>query len=165
MKNNKRIFSTRILMKSDIRYFSSLNSLPRRQAGHLSFQSGQALITLLFFAIIGITVTSAAIMMVMVNSISGSKFQEGMIAYQIAESGAENGLLRVLRTPPPTYTGETNLQIGSGDADITVTGTGTIGDPFIITSTGQTGNFIRKIEVQATYVNNLLTVTSKREIF
>lgn len=129
-----------------------------------NLQQGQALITLLFFAIIGITVTSAAIMMIMVNSISGSKFQEGMIAYQIAESGAENGLLRVLRTPPPTYTGET-LTVGSGTASISVTGSGTGGSPYIITSTGQTGNFIRKIEVRATYVNNLLTVTSKREIF
>ena len=130
-----------------------------------NLQSGQALITLLFFTIIGITVTSAAVVMVLVNSTSGSKFQEGMIAYQIAESGAENGLLRVLRTPPPTYTGET-LTVGTGGtATIVVTGTGTAGDPYIITSTGQTGNFIRKIEVRATYVNNLLTVTQKQELF
>jgi hypothetical protein len=127
-------------------------------------QRGQALITLLFFTVIGVTVTSAAVVMILVNSLSGAKFQEGMIAYQIAESGAENGLLRLLRNP--SYAGESNLAVGSsGLATTTVSGTGTAGDPYIITSTGQTGNFIRKIEVRATYVNNLLAVTSRKELF
>lgn len=137
-------------------YLSSLIS-------HPSFQKGQALITLLFFAIIGITITSAAVVMMMVNSISGSKFQQGIVAYHIAESGAENGLLRLLRNP--SYTGENDLPIGTGTADITVTGDGSAGNPFIITSSGQIGSFVRNIEIRATYVSNLLTVTSEREVF
>lgn len=126
-------------------------------------QRGQALITLLFFAIIGITVTSAAVVILLVNSIAGSKFQQGIIAYHIAQSGAENAVLRLLRNP--SYTGEVNLAIGNGEADITVTGDGSGVNPFIITSTGQTGNFVRIIEVRATYIDNLLTVTQERELF
>mgnify|MGYP007068585035 CR=1 FL=1 len=129
-----------------------------------TMQRGQALITLLFFMIIGLTITSAAIVMIFINSNSGTRQQQGELTYQIAQSGAENGLLRVLRTPPPTYVGET-LAIGQGQAVITVEGSGTVGSPYIITSTGTVGRYKRVVEVRATYVNNLLTVTSEREVF
>lgn len=125
-------------------------------------ERGQALITLLFFAIVGITVTSAAVVMILVNSVSGEKQQQGEIAYDIAQSGAENGLLRLIRDP--TYTGET-LPIGSGTAVITVTGSGTSGSPYIILSKGTTGTFMREEQITATYQNNLLTVTSRQEVF
>ncbi len=137
-----------------------------RQINYVSFsyQKGQALITLLFFMIIGLTITSAAIVMILVNSNSGTRQQQGELAYQVAQSGSENALLRVLRTPPPSYAGET-LTIGQGEAVIVVGGNGTSVSPYIITSTGTVGNYKRTVEVQATYVNNLLTVTSEREVF
>jgi len=123
---------------------------------------GQALITLLFFTIIGITITSAAVIMILVNSLSGEKQQQGEIAYEIAQSGAENGLIRLLRDP--SYTGET-LSVGNGTATISVSGSGTSADPFIILSKGTTGIFLREVEVTATYQNNLLTVSSRKEVY
>jgi len=123
---------------------------------------GQALITLLFFTVIGVTVTSAAVVMILVNSLSGTKQQQGEIAYEVAQSGAENGVLRLLRDP--TYTGET-LTVGSGSATITATGNGTVNSPYIIVSKGTNGIFLRQIEVQATYLNNTLSVTSRKEIY
>jgi len=125
-------------------------------------ERGQALITLLFFTIIGITITSAAVVMILVNSLSGTKQQQGEIAYDIAQSGAENGLLRLIRNP--TYTGET-LNVGSGTAIITVTGNGSSGNPYVILSKGTTGIFMREEEITATYQNNLLTVTSRGEVY
>lgn len=127
-------------------------------------QNGQAMITLLVFMIIGLTITSAAIVMIMVNASSGTKQQQGELAYQVAQSGAENAVLRLLRTPPPTYTGET-LPVGVGQAVITITGTGTTSDPYVILSRGQSGNFIRQVEIRAQYVDNLLNVVSEREVF
>lgn len=123
---------------------------------------GQALITLLFFTVIGVTVTSAAVVMILINSLSGTKQQQGEVAYEIAQSGAENGLIRLLRDP--TYTGET-LPVGSGSATITVNGSGASGNPFIILSKGTNGIFIREVQVTATYQNNLLTVTSRKEVY
>lgn len=123
---------------------------------------GQALINLIFFTAIAASITTAAIIMVYVNSVSGTKLQEGSIAYQIAEGGAENGLLRVLRDP--SYSGET-LTIGNGSAVVTKSGTGTAIDPYIITSTATKGNFVKKVEIKATYLNNLLSVVSKKEIY
>ena len=123
---------------------------------------GQALITLLFFTVIGVTVTSAAVVMILVNSLSGAKQQQGEVAYEIAQSGAENGLMRLLRDP--TYTGET-LPVGSGSATITITGSGTTANPYVILSKGTNGIFTREVQVKATYQNNLLTVTSRKEVY
>ena len=123
---------------------------------------GQALITLLFFTVIGVTVTSAAVVMILVNSLSGTKQQQGELAYEVAQSGAENGVLRLLRDP--SYTGET-LTVGSSSATITATGSGTVNSPYIIVSKGTNGIFLRQIEVRATYINNTLSVTSRKEIY
>jgi hypothetical protein len=125
-------------------------------------KKGQALITLIFFMFIGLTITSGAMIMILINSQSGTKQQQGELAYQIALSGAENGMIRLLRTPG--YTGEV-LNIGSGSATIGVTGAGTSGTPYVLTSTGKLGNFARGVEIRATYINNLLTVTSQKEVF
>lgn len=125
---------------------------------------GQALITLLVFVVIGISVITMTAEVIMVNSIAGARQQQGELAFQIADSGAENALLRVLRTPPPAYTGET-LSVGTGQSTITITGSGTTADPYVIVSKGQVGNYLRQVEIRTRYQNNLLEVLSKKEIY
>jgi type II secretory pathway component PulK len=122
-------------------------------------QKGQALITLLFFVIIAVTVTTGAAIVVLTNTLNETRLQQSTIAYEVAQSGAENAILRLLRDP--TYTGET-LTVGSGTATITVTGSGST---YTITSKGQVGTYIRTIQVTASYVNNILTATAEQEIF
>lgn len=125
-----------------------------------SFQKGQALLSLLIVSTIGLTIATAAVMILYVNMQSGLKFQEGILAYEIAQSGAENAILRVLRNPV-SYTGET-ITVGDGTATITVTNnSGT----YTILSEGRVGDFERKVQVIATFNNNLLDVTSRKEIF
>lgn len=118
---------------------------------------GQALITLLVFTVISIIITTGAVSVIIINSKSTSKFQQGVDAYYVAESGAENGLLRLLRDP--SYTGET-LTVGDGIATISVTGTSTK----TLTSVGKIGNFTKTIQITATYVNNILSIRSWKEI-
>ena len=124
----------------------------------LKSMRGQALITLLFFMAVAITITSAATIVIVVNSLSVTKFEQSMSAYYVAESGAENAMLRLLRNP--IYTGET-LPVGLGSAFIQVTGS----DPKTITSEGTVGNFKRKIQVVAGYASGILTATSWKEVF
>ena len=119
-------------------------------------QGGQALITLLFFVLISLTITTGAIIIIIANSISVGKFQEGTLAYYAAESGVENALLRVLRDS--NYAGET-LTIGTSSVVITVTG-----NPKIVVSTGQNGNFKRTIQAQMNYDNGYYTFSSWKEI-
>ena len=122
-----------------------------------NFQKGQALITLLFFVLVSLTITSAAIIIIIINSISVTKSQEGTLAYYAAESGVENALLRLLRDP--NYTGET-LTIGTGTAIITVTGT----NPKTVVAVSQNGNFKRTVQAQMTYNNGHYTFSNWKEI-
>lgn len=123
------------------------------------FTQGQALITLLFFTVIGVTITSAAVIVLLTNSASGTKLQQGVIAYEIAQSGAENAKLRLLRDP--NYQGEV-LPIGEGTATILVSSSS---GTFTISSVGQIGNFKRKAEVTAVYEDYILTFSSIKEVY
>jgi hypothetical protein len=121
-------------------------------------KSGQTLAMLLVFMSIAITVTTAAVFVSISNTQSSSKFADGFSAYDIAESGIENALLRLLRNP--SYTGET-LTVGDGTATIIVSGTG----PYTIVSSGQVGNFRRQITAVTNDTGGALTITSWIETF
>jgi len=124
----------------------------------LNSQGGQAIIMLLFFVIVSIILTSGAVIVSFVNLQSTSKQEQGTLAYSIAESGAENALLRLLRDP--SYNSET-VAIDTGTAAITVA---TSGNTRTVVSTGTAGNFKRKIQVVVDYTNNVLTILSWKEI-
>ena len=119
---------------------------------------GQTLVTLLFFMVIAITVTTGAVIIVFANTTGQTKLQQSQTAYYIAESGMENSLIRLLRDP--SYTGET-LPVGEGTAITTINGSG----PYTITATGTVGSFVRTVQVVANYTNNILTVQSWKETF
>jgi len=120
---------------------------------------GQALITLLFFTVIATTVTSAAVMIILVNSLNGEKFQQGSIAYEIAQSGIENAKLRLLRDTG--YTGEV-LPVGNGTATVTVS---KVGNQYTVLSVGKIDNFMREIQLVATYSASLFTISSQQEVY
>lgn len=123
------------------------------------FNQGQSIVILSVFIGIFIAVTTAAIIIISINSVAADAFQQGISARQVAESGIENAILRLLRNS--SYPGET-LAVGAGSATVSVTG-----DPNnkTILSTGTLGNFQRKIEVKIVYTNEYrLTVSSWKEI-
>lgn len=120
-------------------------------------EGGQVLVTLLFFMVISISIISAAVILIVTNATAVTRIEGGLSALTIAESGAENAILRLLRDP--SYTGET-LPVGDGTAVISVTGT----DPKVIHSLGQRGDHKRSVEVIAGYTNNQLTINSWKEI-
>ncbi len=127
----------------------------------IKIQLGQSLISLLIIAVIGTTIAGGATMLVIVNSQSGLKFQESTLAYALAQSAADNTILRLLREP--SYTGESNLPLGGGFADIAITN---VNGEFIATTSGKVGNFVRKIQIRARYDENyVLVVDSRKEIF
>ena len=79
-------------------------------------------------------------MLTITNSIASSTYALGNQAYSVAESGAENAIIRLLRDK--AYVGET-LAVGDNTATITVSGI----NPYVIISAGRAGNFVRKVEV------------------
>lgn len=120
-------------------------------------QKGQALITLLFFMIIAITITTTAVVISLVNALSTSYLDQANSAYYVAESGAENAMLKLLRDP--LYNGET-MNIDTGTAAISVSGT----SPITVISEGRIYNSLRKIQVEAVFTNGVLIVNSWKEI-
>lgn len=114
---------------------------------------------MLFFTLIGITVISSAVFIIITNSKGSAKLQQSVVAYEIAQSGAENAMLQLLRNP--AYLGEV-MTIGDGTATIQVSSnSGT----FTITSKGQSGNFIKKVQVIGTYQNYVITFSQIKEIY
>ncbi len=122
----------------------------------MNSRSGQALIVLVCFGVIAATIVASTILVSVATNSASGRSQEGAIAYDIAENGAENALLRLLRDP--SYTGET-VALGSGSATITVTGT----NPKTIVSLGVIGNYRRTIQVIASESAGILSVTSWKE--
>ncbi len=122
-----------------------------------STQQGQALVILLFYMIIAITLTTTAVAVIVSNSLSATRSEQGAHALQIAEAGAENAIVRLLRST--SYSGET-LTVGIGTATVTVTGTNTK----IIRSVGAISGFTRTVQVTATLTNGILEVSSWQEI-
>lgn len=118
---------------------------------------GQTLIIFLIYILVAIIVTSAAVAVLLTGAKNTDKVYQGSTAYDLAESGAEVALLKLLRDP--SYTGDT-LTVGTGTATITITGT----NPKIITSKGTLYNFTRSVQVTADTSNNVVTVTSWKQI-
>lgn len=123
-------------------------------------KSGQALVALLVFAMIATIIISSAVAISIINSQATSDYAIGEEAYGIAEAGADNAILRILRDPQENYIGET-LPMGNGETTIEITRTP---PNIIISSVGEVNGFYRIIEVEGTFVDNIFTATRYEEI-
>ena len=121
-------------------------------------QTGQALITMLVFITITISIVGAAVSMAVSNLQSSSKFESGTYALNVAESGMEEALIRILRDP--SYTGQ-SLPVGSDTVQISVS---SVGNNRTIISRVTSGNFKRAVQVQGSFVNDVFVMDSWREI-
>lgn len=122
-----------------------------------NFQTGQTLVLLLVFVLVAILVTTAATIIISTNSMSMTNVSMGIATRQMAEAGIEKSLLQLLRNP--NYKGET-FNLDTGTVIATVSGTTTL----TIDSTATNGDFSKKVEVIATYSNNVLTPVSWKDI-
>lgn len=122
-----------------------------------NLERGQALVTLLFFSIVAITITSAAVMITLSQTKTGSTIGLSHEVYYLAESGAENALLRLLRDS--SYNGE-QIILPNGTILIQITGT----NPKTVISQASASGIIRRVKVVADYTNTILTVLSWKEL-
>lgn len=109
--------------------------------------------------ILAIIMTTMAVALVSINATAASQVEQGDMAWKLAESGADNALLRLMRNP--AYSGTETFTLDSGKVTATVSGT----NPIIIMSEGKQGEFVRKASVSASFVNTVLTIYSWREVF
>ncbi|OGD82843.1 hypothetical protein A3J17_05120 [Candidatus Curtissbacteria bacterium RIFCSPLOWO2_02_FULL_40_11] len=138
--------------------------MKHQQSNHPTIQPsnlpGQALVTLLVFVAIATVIVASAVAVTIINSQTTSKYSIGEEALAVAEAGADNAILRILRDPNSTYGGET-FTIGNGSATISVN----YALPTVtINSIGTVGSFVRNIEVIGNYSNNKFSITSFKEV-
>ncbi|HSE29248.1 MAG TPA: hypothetical protein VLA77_01530 [Candidatus Saccharimonadales bacterium] len=121
-------------------------------------ESGQTLIVLLAFMTMAITLTSAAVVVTVASIRATSVYSAGQNALSLAESGADNAIMRLIRDA--SYSGET-LTLPEGVAIISVTGSA---PTKTIISEGVVGDYRRKIQVVVNQSNNAVSVTSWSEV-
>lgn len=122
--------------------------------------AGQTMVLLLVFFAVAMTVTTAAVVTIVANTQSASDQELGLLAYQIAESGAEDALIRLIRNPNFASAGYT-LTVGSGQATIAVSGVLTK----TILATGVVSGYSRSVQVTAANSSGLIQVTDWSEVF
>jgi len=120
-------------------------------------ETGQVLVSLLLFVLAATIIISGAVVITVINSQTTSGFVSGEEAFEAAESGIDNALVRLLRDS--SYSGEV-VSIGSGTATINVSG----GSTKTIISEGVVGNAHRKIQVIVNLANDSFSQVSWNEI-
>lgn len=123
----------------------------------LRLRLGQTLVVLLVFMAMAMVVISAAVAVVISNTQSSSRFEVGQTALALAESGAEEAMIMLLRDP--AYAGGT-LTTADGTATIGVSGS----EPKTVVSSAVVGGTRRKIQVVAGYELGILTIQTWQEI-
>lgn len=122
------------------------------------YETGQAMITMLYIMVIGVLVTTGAVY-AMVNNTSVASLDElGLMAHSAAESGIENAILRLIRDP--AYVGETVTIASQQRADVSIAGV----SPQIITSVGIAGGVRRKTQAAVQYTSGMLTIVSWKDV-
>lgn len=121
-------------------------------------KKGSVSIMLILVVVMLSTITTAAVALAISTTRDTTTHTMGERALSIAESGAENAILRLLRDP--SYTGEVDLPIGTGTATIVVTGT----TSKTITSTAVVGDYSRAVQVELSNTGGLLSVSSWQEL-
>lgn len=116
------------------------------------------MVILMLVTVLLISITTAAVSMVTSNLLSTTREEQGGRALEIAESGAENALLRLLRDPD--YSGEA-LTMGRGSVIVSVVGANGIRT---ITSEGTVDSFVRTVQVEAEFATGNLQVNYWREL-
>lgn len=122
----------------------------------LPYKSGQALTSLLIIMFVGLTIIATSSALINTSLSSTASLLEANDALVVAESGAEDALLKILRKP--SYIGGT-LAFDIGQASVSIAST----NPFTFVSKGTVGQHQRSIRVIINNNNGIMTVNSWKE--
>ena len=109
----------------------------------------------MFFVIIALFLISAAVAMMIISATSVGKLEGEEVVSRIAESAAEDALIKLLRDPSFT---STNVSLPDGTASATLSGD-------VLTVNAISGKFTKKIIITTSFANAVLSVVSWREEF
>lgn len=122
-------------------------------------QNGQALIILIFAIALGISIFSGAVIAAIGLAKANFLNENGTSVYYAAESGAEYGLLKLIRNP--SCVANDSLTIDSASVEVGYSLNGSI---CTVTATAQLQSVLKKIQVQATIAGSKVTYCCWKEI-
>lgn len=120
-------------------------------------QQGQALTALLIVMFVGLSIISAAVSLVDTATTTTGSLEEAQEALNVAETGVEDALLKLLRNP--SFIGET-LTVGPGLATINIVA----GSPITVNSQGVVGNHQRNIQIKISFNSGVMLINSWKEM-
>ena len=122
-------------------------------------QDGQVLVSILIIIAVSVLATGTAVVASSLSKTTGISTTSDKLLYA-AESGVDESLIKLLRNPT-IYNGETLILEG---VSVNVVVNRLPPTKIIITSEAVQDSFRRKVEVSAEFVNNILTVTSWKQV-
>lgn len=135
----------------------------KKQGGRVNkrgiWKKGQAMVLVIVVSVVLLVVAGAAAAMVVANILALSREEQGILAYSLAESAVEEGILRSLRDPGLEIVSEEIIMEG-GVAELRIVGS----DPKVITATGTKSLQQKTIEVVLRFDEGQLVIDSWNEI-
>ena len=122
-------------------------------------QKGQVLVSILIIIAVAVLATGTAVVASSLSKTTGVATTSDKLLYAV-ESGADEALIKLLRNPT-TYSSE-SISINGTLVQITISRPSATN--IVILSSASQDNLIRKVEVSSEFVNNILTITSWREV-
>lgn len=119
-------------------------------------KKGQALLIVILLSAIVLTIGMVTSSLSVANLQETIIFKEGVKTYFLAESALENGLIRLLRNPQ--YSGE-SLQLEGVPCIIEVSQ-----EPVQVRAWCDTGQVIRRLEADVSFIDGQMQVSQFREI-
>lgn len=119
-----------------------------------------ALLTVLVIGAVSVSLMTSVVLIGLGTSRSSAEAQRSLEAMSAADACTELALQLIWNAS--TYTGTSNLTIGNATCSVTVANTG--GENRTVTSTGTSGQAIRKVKVLITAVSSQITVSSWQEV-
>lgn len=121
-------------------------------------QNGQVLVSILIIIAVAVLATGSAVVASSLSRNTGITTVSDKLLYA-AESGVDESTIKLLRDP--NYSGE-SLNING--VSVTTNVTSPTPSERVIISEATQDNLIRKVEVSAEFVNNILKVNSWKQI-
>ncbi|HOZ03438.1 MAG TPA: hypothetical protein PKX78_03010 [Candidatus Woesebacteria bacterium] len=130
----------------------------------LEYKNGFALVTVIVFSAVAMLIITAGVSLSLITTQSNQAFNAGQRALALAEAGAEEAILKLIRNPE--YTGETIgadvLNIDGGTAIINISDNAGIK---VITVDGQVVGAKRRVVVEVDDSSGMMVVNSWQEQF
>lgn len=124
---------------------------------------GSSLMAVIIVTVVSITVIGAITIMTTLILYSMSGWQESLNAQTVAESLADDYLLRLIRDPQITPALNEQMEVNGAVGYVTLTASQTVGQPNVLNFRGVSGDYVRTIRILYVVEDGYPRILSRQE--